>query len=123
MRILKYLMLILCLCSLSYAADKMDVDSPPIEQIYFGLAEKYDNNLSAGEYQKAFDCAKELLSIDPSDSLAYLRLVIASQNLTVDKNKLREMYSHEIAEGTVNDKELKSLANAIISSILKSKHK
>ena len=76
-----------------------------------------DAAIKAGDYEKAISLAGELLKIDPSDSLAYLRLAIAvHSHHGANNSELMSMYGLSISEGSPMDQRLKSLANALLQA-------
>jgi Tfp pilus assembly protein PilF len=112
------LIIILVLFSVfSCADDKVTIENVgSITFTYLKLERQYDESLSKGNYGEAFNYAEELLKIDPSDALVYLKLAIATQHLEKDFNRIRNFYSHGISEGSKEDKRIKDLANIILGS-------
>ena len=94
---------------------------PDITIKYQRLSTLYEDYLIKGEYVKAFQCAKEQLDIDPSDTVAYLRLAVAAQYVDAEKEILKRQYAPFVSEEDDLHKEIKSLANSILAGKKSSK--
>lgn len=87
-----------------------------VAEYYATLSSDYEKSLSVGNYQKAYAIAVEQLNLDPSDTVAYLRMAIAVQHLKVDKEKILKDYSPEISEMDLFHVQIKSIANALLQA-------
>lgn len=88
---------------------------PEITIKFQQLSILYENSLKKGDYIQAFQCAKEQLAIDPSDTVAYLRLAIAAHHVDSENEILKRQYSPYVSIEDDLHKEIKSLANTILT--------
>ena len=108
-----FLFILICVSFVSLAEDAGNL--PDITIKYLGLSNLFEDYLIKGDYVKAFQCAKEQLDIDPSDTVAYLRMAVAAQYCDIDKETLKSQYAPYVSEEDDIHKEIKSLANSLLS--------
>ena len=90
-------------------------DTENITTVYQQLTKQFSAHLNEGNYLKAFHCAKEQLEIDPSDTVAYMRLAVSAQHVKVDKEILKKQYAPYVSEEDALHKDIKALANFLLS--------
>ena len=106
--------LMLLVFAILYAGEKNS--NLDIAKYYSNLSKDYEKNLSIGNYQKAYTIAIEQLNLDPSDTVAYIRMAIATQHINVDRQKILKEYSSKISERDSFHVQIKSIANALLNT-------
>ncbi len=78
---------------------------------------QYNESIAAQDYAKAEQIAIDLLDMDPSDTLSFLRFAYAAKQLNRVDRPLAESLLRGVSRGCEQDKEVVAMAEAILQSI------
>lgn len=88
-----------------------------ITSIYQNNLTQYNESIVLQDYAKAEQVAIDLLEMDPSDTLSFLRFVYAAQQLNRVDNDLADSLLRGVSRGSAQDKEVIAMAKAMLHSI------
>ncbi|AOT07717.1 tetratricopeptide repeat protein [Pseudoalteromonas luteoviolacea] len=102
---------LIALCSpTTFAKDKGIVDEYQI------IKANYVVQFKEGNYEEAYKAAENLLHIDPTDPVAYLKLIMAARELGIDMKVIRHNFAPWVSESNMKEQELKLIADMLIES-------
>ncbi len=90
-----------------------------IVQIYQNNVTRYNESIAAQDYVGAEQVAIDLLNMDPSDTLSFLRFAYAAKQLNRVDNQLADSLLRGVSRGSEQDKDMMAIAEAMLQSISK----
>lgn len=88
-----------------------------IAQLYQNNVTQYNEFIAEQDYESAEQIAIDLLEIDPSDTLSFLRFVYAAKQLNRVDKPLAESLLRGASRGSAQDKEVIAMAKAMLQTI------
>ncbi|MCP4321677.1 MAG: hypothetical protein GY787_07460 [Alteromonadales bacterium] len=103
-------------CLFSFFIYCGQVSANPIVEEYNENVKIYNLHIEKAEYNKAYNVAEKLLSIDPSDTFSLLRLTYSAQMLGTQNISAVKEHLNDVSRATPEEIEIVQFIEAIIRS-------